>query len=352
MILGSVDDVSVKGVVGWVHSTLSRDILKVQATINNRVIGEAAADIYRPDLAQAGLGTGHCGFDIRFEHSIEVAYLPFLEIRPAGGTLVLPRTSTAGFTDYFSWLYKKYPSVGRYASLLGGLWTDRSDAMALLKARTDIGTVRQDDSGMLSRFINEGIVLVDLDVNSERGSLRPSSGKASGKKPLATEIASRFFHEPTLRLLRSILEDHPIAVKAEKRVRNEQSYTQFSAWEDLPAPAECLGLIMPMTDSISVEVLRSSHRFPEFSADGISRWTPEGVGVAADAGAGSSTFTDQFSIVAGGMAIVGPGLLHRVQASESHSAIRVLLVSAKHGSMRFRQGAPSDELVHKSGARL
>lgn len=371
MIHGSVDDVNIKRVVGWVHSSQAKEALTVQATINNRVIGEAVADMFRPDLAAAKFGSGHCGFEIRFKNAIDAAYLPFVETRLAGGTLVLPRTSTGGFSDYFSALYKKFPNVGRYASILGGLWTDRSDANALLKARSDIGRVTQNDSGVLSRFINEGLVLLDLSTETEPGLAQASqpkgvvspAGKKGGSQPeaapqtsspeiLASIIRNKFFHEPILRLLSSILDDSPIAVKAAVIKENEKDYGQTSNWEELPSPAESLSLIVPLGEDVSVEVLRGSHWFPEFAADGTSRWTTDGrTRVAAAAGA-PNTYSDVFRIPSQSIAVVGPGLIHRVCPSPSSQAIRILVLPSRQGAARFRQQAPADELTHRSGARI
>ena len=345
MIHGSVDDVNIKRVVGWVHSSEAKEALKVQATINNRVIGEAVADQFRPDLAAAKFGSGHCGFEIRFKNVIDAAYLPFVETRLAGGTLVLPRTSTGGFSDYFSALYKKFPNVGRYPSILGGLWTDRSDANALLKARSDIGRVTQSDSGVLSRFINEGLVLTDLSGGTEAGlaqALQPKGvGSLTGKKassqpevPLqaapseitALTISNVFFHERTLQLLSAVLEDNPIAVKATVVKESEKDYSQTSNWEELPSPAESLSLIVPVGEDVSVEVLRGSHWFPEFAADGTSRWTIDGRDRVAAAASAPNAYSDVFSIPSQSIAMVGPGLIHRVCASKSSRAIRILVL--------------------------
>lgn len=371
MIHGSVDDVNIKRVVGWVHSSQAKEALKVQATINNRVIGEAVADQFRPDLAAAKVGTGYCGFEIRFKNVIDAAYLPFVETRLAGGTLVLPRTSTGGFSDYFSALYKKFPNVGRYSSILGGLWTDRSDANALLKARSDIGRVSQSDSGVLSRFINEGLVLMDLDASSEPGFAQApqpkGAGSSSGKKAspqpeapfrvtppevTASTISNVFFQERTLRLLSAVLEDSPIAVKAAVVKESEKDYSQTSNWEDLPSPAESLSLIVPVGEDVSLEVLRGSHWFPEFAADGTSRWTTDGRARVAAAASAPNTYSDVFSIPSQSIAMVGPGLIHRVCASSSSHAIRILVLPSRQGAARFRQQAPSDELTHRSGARI
>jgi hypothetical protein len=372
MIHGSVDDVNTKRVVGWVHSSsLEKEAFKVQATINNRVIGEAIADLFRPDLAAAKVGSGHCGFEISFDNAIDAAYLPFVEIRLAGGTLVLPRTTIGGFSDYFSGLYKKYPSVGRYSSILGGLWTDRSDANALLKARADVGRVAQGDSGVLSRFINEGLVIVEPSADQESAPARAALPKSAASEhgrgnsspapsrtlsdtaaEVSATIAKSFFQDDILRLLGIVLEDNPIAVKASMYKDSEKSFCQMSSWEELPSPAECLGLIVPLEDGVSVEVLRGSHWFPEFTADGTSRWTVEGRTLLSSAALAPNIYTDMFTIPPRGIAVLGSGVIHRVLASVSSPAIRILVLPSRQGSARFRQQAPADELTHRSGARI
>ena len=370
MIHGSVDNVDTTMVVGWVHSTDAAEALRVQASINNRVIGEAVADLFRPDLAAANVGTGYCGFEIRYFEPIDAAYLPFVETRLAGGTLMLPRTTIGGFSDYFSALYKKYPSAGRYASVLGGLWTDRSDAIALLKARTDIGRVTLSDSGVLSRFIGEGLALIDLEEDAEFVPIRPAppkgipaAGRKIGSQPearngaggmadLTSSISRGFFNPATLRLLAAILDDNPISVKASLIREDEKNYVQTSGWEELPSPAECLGLIVPLGEDVSVEVLRGSHWFPEFTADGRSRWTVDGRAGAAAAAVAANTYTDVFGLPPQCVAILGPGLIHRIHASAASSAIRILVLPSRQGSVRFRQQVPADEVTHRSGARI
>jgi hypothetical protein len=345
MIQGSLDALSGERAVGWAYSSLAREALKVQATIDNQIIGEAIADLFRPDLAHAGLGSGHCGFEIRFQKVVDPIYWPFVDVRPSGGTLALPRTSTAGFSDYFSSLYRRYPCVGRYASVLGGLWTDRSDATALLKARVDTGVIAQVDAGILSRFIQEGLVVCDLGAQRKPESL-----------PRGDDVAVSscvFFHEDTLRLLRVILEDHPIAVKAYVCRPGEKIYAQPSAWDDVPSPPECVGLIVPLANAeVFVEVLRGSHRFPEFSSDGTSRWTTEGRARANAASSYPNVFADDFRIAAGGVAVLGPGVIHRVRVASAKQALRLLALPSRLGSVRFRQQTPAGELTHGSGARM
>jgi len=371
MIQGSVDDVSTDKVIGWVYSSSINNPLKVQAIIDQRVIGEALADVFRPDLARASLGSGNCGFEIRFENSIDPSYLPFVETRLVGSTLLIPRTNIAGFSDYLLDVYRRYPFVGRYPSILGGLWTDRSDATALLKARADLGIVKSRDSSILSRFINDGLIVVDADLEpetalGESGTSKLAKSKTgrhsrktqaegsdqTGVHDVMPIIERTFFHGTTLRLLAAILDDNPIAVRAETIRGTEQSYVQSSALDELPSPAECVTLLLAQADGVSVEVIRGSHRFPEFSGDGISRWVPEGRDRVAAMEQLANVYNDAFRVSPTQFAIIGPGLIHRVHHSGPSSAVRLLVLPSRQGSVRFQQRAPEEESLHPSGARI
>lgn len=374
MILGSVDTLSSENAAGWVYSSTLGDRLRVQAVLNGQILGEAIADVLRPDLVQAGLGTGQCGFQIAFDHEIDPLYLPFVEIRLEDSTLTLPRTGFAGLNDYFTAVYSRFPAVGRYASVLSGLWTDRSDASALLKSRVDVGIIALADSGALSRIIQEGLVVLEAGRSNEAAnqhtptppirlvttplgetSITPSEevSKATARKDLTTAISEAFFNEDTLRILRTMLDDHPIAVLANSCVESDTEFEQISVMDDLPSPTECLMLIAPLaSESIAVEALRGSHRFPEFRADGASRWTSRQVARGAATAAFSLVPADRFNIAPGQLAIISPGLLHRTIASAEAPAFRVLILSARLGFIRFRKRTPSGELSHQSGARI
>ena len=59
---GSVDSVGSREIIGWAYSADHPHGLVVQAVINNEVIGDALANLARPDLVGVGLGDGNCGF--------------------------------------------------------------------------------------------------------------------------------------------------------------------------------------------------------------------------------------------------------------------------------------------------
>jgi hypothetical protein len=65
MIRGAIEIVRPTEVCGWLFcSAASVRDQTVLAFIGTRCIGSANIDIYRPDLRDAGLGDGFCGFTI------------------------------------------------------------------------------------------------------------------------------------------------------------------------------------------------------------------------------------------------------------------------------------------------
>lgn len=346
MIRGSVDAVTKKHVSGWIYADGKADPVSVEAVINNQVVGSAVADMLRPDLAKAGFGEGKCGFEIRFKHDIDPVYLPFIQIRMAGTDLELRRWAAAGFQEYFRALYQRYPHSGRSASVFGGLWTDRTDASAVLKGRADIGLMAPADANCIARFIHDGAVVI------ARDSSRTSQNGARAKVDLPAAVGEVLFDEAILRVLRGILDDNPVAIRADAIDTDQIESLQISALEDLPSPAECLGLVYPNRDkATAVEVVRGSHRFPEFLPDGLSRWTHAAAERTAKATLSADLPVDRHLVPKGSALLIGPGALSRIRV-DGGSATRLLVLPSRLSVLRFHQKPPTGELAHESGARI
>ena len=136
---GSLDVVTPEYATGWAFCPGSLERVSVQAMLNREIIGEAVANLYRSDLAEVGFGDGNIGFSIAFYRPIDSLYLPFVVVRPEGSDAELPRWTPTGFVEFFKAVYAAYPMTGRPRTIFGGLWTDRTDAAAVLKGKTDIG---------------------------------------------------------------------------------------------------------------------------------------------------------------------------------------------------------------------
>ena len=347
MIRGSIDTITNKRVAGWIYSDGHKEPLSVEVVINDEVVEKAIANLPRPDLAAAGFGDGKCGFDVQFKNEVGSLYLPFVQVRLAATDLELRRWAGAGFRDYFMALYQGYPRAGRSASVYGGLWTDRTDASALLKGRTDIGTVAVEDSNRLSRFIQDGAVL----MSQERVGTARLVGKPVGGDFTAI-VAATVFDEQVLKLLRAILDDHPVVVRADPVNSDEEEFLQMSTIEDLPSPAECLGIVFPAVGkSISVDIVRGGHRFPEFRQDGLSRWSHARVLKATKSWLSPDSPVDRQLVPPGSALVISAGALCRVRAATG-TAIRILVLPARLSLLRFFGRGPAGELTHESGARI
>jgi hypothetical protein len=347
MIRGSVDTITSKFASGWIYSDAQKESLSVQAMINDEVVGKALANLQRPDLEAAGFGDGRCGFEIQFTNEINSLYLPFIQVMLAGTDLELRRWAGAGFGDYFRALYQRYPNTGRSASVLGGLWIDRTDASALLKGRTDIGVLAPREANCVARLIQDGVFVMARD----RKENATSSGQRASSD-LVAAVADAMFDEDVLKILRAILDDHPVAVRADAVKSGEKDFIQMSAIEELPSPAECLGLICPEDEqAISVDVVRGGHRFPEFLSDGLSRWAHAAAERNVTASLSPDLPVDRHLVPRGSSMFISPGTLYRIGAAAG-GALRILVLPSRLSLLRFHKKAPRGELTHKSGARI
>src|ERR1700722_16966713 len=68
---GSLDAVEPFQVRGWVRDSQDpQKALTVQIILDNRTIGTVQANLYRPDLQKAGVGTGRCAFIYNVEQKL------------------------------------------------------------------------------------------------------------------------------------------------------------------------------------------------------------------------------------------------------------------------------------------
>ena len=70
-LVGCIDHVSPTGATGWA-ADLNRPKERVQVSLrcDGRLVGSGLADIYRPDVKDAGFGDGHYGFEIRMKPNV------------------------------------------------------------------------------------------------------------------------------------------------------------------------------------------------------------------------------------------------------------------------------------------
>ncbi|MEO9188959.1 MAG: hypothetical protein ABI224_03000 [Acetobacteraceae bacterium] len=334
-IRGSLDVITPTGLAGWAYAPDARDGLTVQALLNHEVIGEAVADLHRPDLAEVGIGDGNCGYRIDFPAPLSPLLLPFVVVKPEGSDVEMPRAAISGYAEFFQAMFRDWPASGRHRSVLGGLWTDRLDAAALLRGRREIAMIAETIADQVETLIRSGLMMLPL--------ARPSDETSPAR------AIERVLEAPgIIAALRAVLEDHPLVLRP--TACEPTPFRQPSGMEALASPAECLALVLPLGGAaVELEVVRDSHLLPEFSADGASRWTSP-TGHEALAMAEAHGMLDRYALAPDTLAVIGPGLLHRVMAPDGAAAIAVALPS-RAAPLRRRLGT-THEIACASGARI
>ncbi|HEY4251803.1 MAG TPA: hypothetical protein VGM87_11395 [Roseomonas sp.] len=365
-IRGSIDDLTTSGASGWLFAGRQDAPPVVQAMMNGTIIGEAVADQERADLAAAGLGDGRCGFSIAFYQDVSAQLLPTVRVSPQGSDLELPRTNLTGFTDFLSAMRARFPAAGWTGSVFGGLWTDRSDAAQVLAGRIATGATPADLETPLSRLIADGYLLL-TGLHGRGGFLAADIGAASdipeavplqprlgeGADRLIRAIPDALFGETPLRLMRAVLDDNPSVYRVSVQRRDGDAFLQASAFEVLPSPTECLLAMAAIGGPVLVDLVRHSHRFPEFTTDGRSRWLPDGdapATIAVAQGASVQTIT----LRPGDLMLLGPGTIFRLRPGAGDAtALLAWSAPARQTPVRFLTGrGGSFTLQHFSGASL
>ncbi|TPG40274.1 hypothetical protein EAH89_28970 [Roseomonas nepalensis] len=379
-IRGSVDSLTADGAAGWAFGIgfAPGRFLVLQALLDGRVIGETTADQPRHDLAAAGLGDGRCGFTMAFyDAPVDQQLLPFISIRPRGGDVELPRTSLTGVGEYFGTIHARFPAAGRQRCVFGGLWTDRTDAARLLAGRVEVGATPPGVRGALQRIIGSGhAVLRDvvLPVDAEQdvlsrpdaslsGVVDPASG-AAGRRFLAG-VPELLFQPASLSLLKAMMDDTPVVHRVVLS-HGEETGTPFmqpSAAERLPSPAESVLVVACLPtgtgSSLQVEIIAGSHEFPEFTADGRSRWlpsppagqTPPAIEIARRCDASIR----MIEIGPQDLLILGPGTVYRLRpAGDQTSALQAWCIPSRISPSRVLEQPDAQTFVvrHPSGALL
>jgi hypothetical protein len=343
----SLDTVTTAGATGWAYSLNQRDNLRVQALLNHAVIGEAIADLYRADLAAAGLGDGNCGYNIEFYHEIEPAYLPFVQVKLDGGDVDLPRSTLSGYADFFEALYRHYPVTGRTRSVFGGLWIDRVDAAAMLRARRDLGMIAPAPADAVELLVRAGLALISVEA-------RPTGGngkRAQGDRQAGAAIERILQMQAVTDVLHVVLDDWPLVLFPSLAGGEEpEAFHQPSGMHALPSPAECLALVVPVgAAEVGLEVVRDSHMLPEFTMQGTSRWTSR-TGTEALQLVEEHGLVDHYVLTPDTVAMIGPGLLYRITAP-ADAAVRAVVIPSRATPLTPRTKGVREQ-VCAGGARI
>ncbi len=314
----------------------------MQAVLNHEILGEAIANLPRPDLKVAGLGDGKSGFVVELFRTVDPVYLPFLVVKVDGGDAELPRAPMLGFGEFFASLYLAHPASGRPRSVFGGLWTDRTNAAALLRGKSAIGQIGPDAAVPLAHLIHDGYVVLNL---------RQTPTERAWRDRLTERAGEVLEDSALLPLLCAVLEDNPLIVKADWVRDGVTPLAQPSTRNPSPSPGVGVEVIVPFGDGVVLDVVRDSHCLPEFTPYGVSRWASrvaaDGVSLAQEYG-----LLDCLSLVGANAVLVGPGTLCRVRVTSGAAAMRLLCLPERGLPAALAADKASHESVGASRGRV
>jgi hypothetical protein len=269
-------------------------------------------------------------------------FLPFVVVKVNSGDIELPRSTPLGYVEFFRALYSKYPAVGRPRSVFGGLWTDRTNAAAVLRGKLAVGQMSTEVSSIITGFINNGLATIKLNAVPDR---------KVWLENIAERLGETLDDKALLSPLRAILEDNPLAIRADWLSGIESELTQTSASNPSPSPAECLDIVVPFGNDVCLDVVRDGHRLPEFTPHGISRWVNR-TSKTVLALAGDSGILDRHALPNGSAAIVGPGTLYRAHCAPRSAALRIQCLPERGAPLQVVTDPQRREVVRSSGVRI
>ncbi len=240
---------------------------------------------------------------------------------------------------------------------------DRLDAPQLLAGRVAVGACAAELQPALQELIRNGHVVLHH-VLAPHGvgakdvtDFRTASGRsAEGDERLRdalSGIAGLLFREPVVRLRRAILDDHPV-IYGFDTLSDTSPFIQASTFVEFPSPGECVALYVGNPDEpVRLDVVRDSHEMEEFDPGGRSRWTGAGAEALNRFVAEAGLSTEGLELGTLDLAIISPGLVHRVTASPEAPALRAVSAPRRVTPTRFLTGDGSwPEVRHASGARI
>jgi hypothetical protein len=310
-----VDSLTNYGASGWASDAAHGGTV-LEARLDGDVLARTRANEYRSDLAAAGHGDGRHGFTLRFPRSLNDSELPRLQIISASAGLALPLAPGAvrplrllGVSELGE---AGLPHAPHFRSRFGGLWTDLSNAMALLQGKRELGLVSAADHERLKTWICDGYVIL-------RGAVQPdlcdrvcadADRAAAGSLPLFRELTGpdgimivpaagsregklidlytkseaalgAITHEAIAHFLALIFERPALAFQSLYFEHgSEQPLHQDTAFVPVSSPLQLAASWIALEDiregTGELQYVPGSHAIPEFLFDGAFRTMPPG----------------------------------------------------------------------------
>ncbi len=320
-IVGHIDRADPELVEGWIHSPSEPGHrFSLQVFAGDSLLGEVAADGFRRDLADAGLGDGHCAFSFQMPAQIPAALLRQLRLRVVGSEVyLLPQPDTRRGTPDDAPAEAPAAAAEPATPRIGGLWIDRPDWMDRLAEKHRRGELSGEMSTSVFRFVRDGYLVIRNAVPLASVQALNEEIDRVWEQPPAGLLAETFEPDGVLRLIppervhregRSKLLDLYAYSAAARRVASAPPVVAFLAAIFDDTPKAFMGLTLwnglqaaMQKDSAHVQVEANpramaaawvaledvkpgtgeleyyigSHRAPDYLFGGVSKWM-EGFG--------------------------------------------------------------------------
>ncbi len=159
-IAGHIDRADDQMVEGWIHCRATpghRFVLQVFA--GSKLLGETAADQFRQDLQDAGLGDGHCAFSFRLPGLVPRDMLRDIRLRVVNSKVfLLPEADTNHGT--LEEADAAPPPAAEMRSRPEGLWIDRPDWLDRMADKHRRGELSGEMSTSIFRFVRDGYLVI------------------------------------------------------------------------------------------------------------------------------------------------------------------------------------------------
>jgi phytanoyl-CoA hydroxylase len=161
-IRGSLDRVDSEFIEGWITCDEAPEVKVIlEVWLGDNLLGHAAADRFRPDLAESDIGDGHCAFSFKLPAFIPDSQLNRLRLKLANSDIV--------------WAPEKLPSVitepeaeaVATPSRFGSLWIDRPDWIDQLAQKVRAGQISDALSVGIFKFCRDGYYVIPGAVSED-----------------------------------------------------------------------------------------------------------------------------------------------------------------------------------------
>ena len=320
---GSVDRVEAGWVLGWAWNVEHQErTIEVDIYINGTHELTATANLYRPDLEANGKGTGRHAFEVALperpavgqSHTINVCYSGTNQNLPGSPQVVsLNKNGVAA-------LGQPLPSGTRqvigptFRSRFGGLWSDLSNAAAVVDGKASLGWISPAEADLLKRWIEDGFIVLrqavphslidrlDADVQTiwngtasnrcfveyhQDGTvLHPAGPQFKDKRAKLLDLHGHFesarhviFSAPIVRFLTLLFERPLLAFQCLYfRWGSRQAIHQDTAFVKVSSPLEFVASWIALEDiqegSGELEYYRGSHKLDDYLFNGRDKWMP------------------------------------------------------------------------------